>query len=82
MYNMMVPWQDLNRMHRRTTQFKKGMEQKRWRLSAEEERAVTYRAFSMYGRPLEMVNSFKYLGQVISAVDDDWPVLVKILAKG
>ena len=28
---------------------------------AEEERGVTVRAFSVYGRPLEMVNSFIYL---------------------
>ena len=42
---------------------------------------VTYRAFSAYERPLEMVTSFKYLGRVISAIDDNWPVVVKILSR-
>ena len=31
--------------------------------------------------PLDMVTSFKYLGQVISAADDDWLVVVRNLAK-
>ena len=45
-----------------------------------EKRKVTARAFSAYGRPLEMVNSFKFLGRVISATDDDWPEVVINLA--
>ena len=32
--------------------------------------------FSSYGRPLEMVTSFKYLGRVISEADDDWTAVV------
>ena len=47
----------------------------------EEERAVTSRAFSAYGRPLEMVTSFRYPGRVISAADDDWLAVVQNLAK-
>ena len=50
----------------------KGVECKRWKLAAEEERAVTSREFSADGSPLEMVTSFIYLGRVISAEDDDW----------
>ena len=42
----------------------------------EKEREVTTRASSAYGRPLEMVTSFKYLGQVISDTDDDWTEVV------
>ena len=57
--DMLVPWKDLNGMHRRTAQCNRGSEQKRRRLAAEEEREVTARAFSAYGRPLEMVTSFK-----------------------
>ena len=57
--DMMVPRKDLNGMHRRTSQCNWGSEQKRRRLAAEEEREVTARAFSVYGRPLEMVTSFK-----------------------
>ena len=47
----------------------------------DEEREVIARSFSAYGRPLEMVISFKNLGQVISATDDDWPAVVSKLAR-
>ena len=71
----------LNGMYRHTTKCKKGAERKRRRLVAEEERAVTSRAFSAYGRPLDMVTSFKYLGWVISAVDNYWTAVVGNLSK-
>ena len=34
---------------------------------------VTARASSAYGHTLEIVTSFKYLGRVVSATEDDWP---------
>ena len=58
----MVPWRSLNRTHRRIEQCKQGVEWKRRILAAEEEREVTARAFSAYGRPLDMMTSFQYLG--------------------
>ena len=57
--DMLVPWKALNGTQRYTTQCNQGVEQKRRQLVAEEEREVTARDFSAYGRPLEMVNSFK-----------------------
>ena len=78
---MLVPWKDLNGAHRCTAQCTRGAERKRRRLAGEEEREVTVRDFSAYGHPLEMVTSFTYLGQVISAADDDWPVVVKNLSR-
>ena len=78
---MLVPWKALNGTHRRTAQCTRGAEQNRWRLAAEEEREVTVRAFRAYGIPLEMVTSFKYLGRVISAADDDWTAVAKNLAR-
>ena len=39
------------------------------------------RAFQAYGRPLETVNYFKYLGWVLTASDDDWPAVVGSLRK-
>ena len=57
------------------------MECKRQQLAEEEERVVTSRAFSAYGRPLEMVTSFRYLGRVILAADDNWPAVIRIMAK-
>ena len=50
-------------------------------MAAEEKRAVISRAFSAYGCPLEMVTSFKYLGQLISMVDNDWAVVFRNLVK-
>ena len=46
-------------------------------MAAEEKRAVNSRAFSAYGRPLEMVTSFQYLGRVILAADEYWPAVVR-----
>ena len=78
---MLVPWKALNGTHRCTAHCTRGAEQRRRRLAAEEEREVTNRDFSAYGRPLGMVTSFKYLGRVISATDDDWSALVSKLAQ-
>ena len=69
--NIMVPWRFLNKSHKHTAQCKKGSERKRRSLVTEEERAATSRAFRTYGRTLKMVLSFKYLGRVLSELDDD-----------
>ena len=45
----------------------------------EEYQDVTSREFSAYGRPLEMVTSFRYLGRVILAAENDWPAVVRNL---
>ena len=71
MCDMLVLWRSLNGMHWKTAQRKRGLDMNRRRLAAEEEQEVTSRAFSAYGHPLEMVNSFQYLGRVISAVDEN-----------
>ena len=44
-------------------------------------RAIVETAFQDYERPLEMANSFKYLGQVLTLVGDDWPEVVGNLRK-
>ena len=62
-------------------QCKKGAERKQRKLAAEEANEVTSTAFSAYGLPLEMVKSFKYLGRVLSAADNDWTLVVQNLAK-
>ena len=36
----------------------------------------TERAFQAYGKPLDTVTSFKYLGQVIVEGEDDWSAVV------
>ena len=60
--DMLVPWKALNGTQQSTAQCTWGAERKRRRLAADEEREVTARDFSAYGRTLEMVTSFKYQG--------------------
>ena len=79
--DMLVPWKALNGTHRCTAQCTRGEERKRRRLAVEEEREVITRTFSAYGRPLEMVTSLKYLGQVISTADDDWTAVMNKLSQ-
>ena len=38
-------------------------------------REITERAFEAYGKPLEAVTGFKYLGRTMTAGDDDWPAV-------
>ena len=37
------------------------------------------RAFKAYGRRLNSVKEFRYLGRVLTATDDDWPALARNL---
>ena len=60
-----------NGRHLATAQCNKGAERKFRRLAEEDIRESTDRAFQAYGKPLEMVNSFKYLAWVMTAGDDD-----------
>ena len=39
------------------------------------------RAFKTYGKPLETVPTFKYLGRVMTAGDDYWPSVEGNLVK-
>ena len=79
--DMLMPWRSLNGMHRCKEQCKRVVERKRRSLAAKEGREVTSRAFSAYGRPLEMVASLRYLGQVILAADDEWLAVVRNLSR-
>ena len=75
--DMLVPQKDLNGTHWRIEQCNWGEERRRRHLAEEEreEREVTSRDFSAYGPPLEMMNSFKYLGRVILKTENDWPAV-------
>ena len=42
---------------------------------------VTSRIFKNHGLPLDMVRSFRYLGRVTLATDDDWTEVVQNMAK-
>ena len=70
---MLLPWLTMNRRHSATAHFAIGVDQKRRRLAEEELRETTERALEAYVSPLENVTAFKYMEQVMTAGDDDWP---------
>ena len=78
---MLVPWAALNGRHPDTAQCTKEAERERHKLVAEEVRAIKERDFQAYVQPLNLVTSFKYLGRILTASDDDWPVVVGNLRK-
>ena len=58
-----------------------GAERKRRRLAETELRESTEMDFEAYGKQLEAVPSFKYLGQIMTAGDDDCPLVAGNLVK-
>ena len=79
--DMLVPWRALNVRHQATAQCKKGAERKMCRMVEAEFRDSTERSFEAYRKPLETVSTFKYLGRVMTAGDDDWPAVAVNLLK-
>ena len=79
--DMLVPCMTLNGRHHATATSKKGAERKRRQMEDAELQDITERAFEAYGKPLETVWTFKYLGRVMTAVDDDWPAVAEKLLK-
>ena len=60
---------------------KKGNERKRRWMADAELRDSTEMDFEAYGKPLETVSTFKYLGRVMTAGDDDWTEVAGNLLK-
>ena len=50
-------------------------------MAEEEMQEIAERAFQAYGRPLVIVTLFKYLGRLLTAVDDNFLVVVGNLRK-
>ena len=73
---MLVSRKFLDGRHVTTDQCEKGEERKICLLAAEDMRESAARAFQDYGRPLEMVTLFKYLGRTMMALDKGWSVVV------
>ena len=78
---MLVPWRTLNGKHQVTAMCRSGAERKRRRLAETELRESTEMALEAYGKQLEAVPSFKYLGLIMTAGDDDWPAVAGNLVK-
>ena len=71
----------LNGRHLETNQCRTGAERKIRRLAAAEGEAATERAFTAYGKRMQSVTEFRYLGRVLTSTDDDWPVVARNLRK-
>ena len=69
--NLQVPRKALNGLHLGILQCKKGAERKRRRLAETETRENAERAFHAYGKTMEAVSEFRYLGRLLTATDDD-----------
>ena len=69
-YDMLVSWRALNGRHPATSQCARGAERRRRRLAETEMSQISERAFKAYRKPLENVTAFRYLGRVLTAVDD------------
>ena len=78
---MHVPYTALNRKHYNTAACRRGQLAKQRRLAT----AAKYKAqethISIHGTPLQTVTSFKYLGRIMSANNNDWPAIYANLAK-
>ena len=78
---MLVLWAALNGRQPNTAQCAKGAEQKRCRLAAEDMRAIKEQYFWAYVHQLILVSSFNYLGQIPTALYNNWIAVVVNLWK-
>ena len=78
---MLVLWRSLNELHNSTAMCRSGAERKRRRLAETEIQESTEMAFEVYGTQLKTVPSFKYLGRIMTAGEDDWPAVAGNLGK-
>ena len=65
--DILVSWSTLNRRHLATAQCAREVERNCIRLADEEMQDIFERAFHAYGKLLETVTLFKFLGRVITA---------------
>ena len=79
--DMQVPRKAINGLHLETAQCAKGAERKRRRLAETETRENSERAYRAYGKPMETVTEFRYLGRILTATDDDWPAVAGNIKK-
>ena len=79
--DLQVPRKALNGRHLGTLQCKKGAEQKRRRLAETETGENAEQAFHAYGKPMAAVSDFRYLGQLLTATDDEWPAMAGKIRK-
>ena len=74
-----VPHKFLNGQKLKTELCRQGMERKWSCLAEEEAREGTEQAITAYGDPLYQAPSFKCLGRVLAAEDENWTAVVRNL---
>ena len=79
--DMQVPRNALNRRHLGPAQCSKGVERKRRRLAETETREDLEREFSAYGKPMEVVTEFRYLGRLLTAMGNNCPAVAGNIKK-
>ena len=79
--DMLVLWWSLNGRHKSTAMCRSGAERKRRRLAETQIRESTEMAFEVYREQLKTVPSFKYLGIILRAEDNNWPAVAGNLGK-
>ena len=79
--DLQVSRKALNGRHLETNQCITGTEKKIRRLAAAEGEAATERSFHAYGKRMQSVTEFRYLGRVMSSTDDEWPAVARNLRK-
>ena len=79
--DLQVSRRALNGRHLGTNQCRTGAERKIRRLAAAEGEAETERAFNAYGKRMQSVKEFRYLGRILTSTDDDWPEVARNLQK-
>ena len=78
---MMVLWWSFNERHKNTEMCRSGAERKSRQLAETEIRESTEMAFEAYGKQLQTVARFKYMGRTLTAGDDDWTAVAGNLGK-
>ena len=79
--DMLVLWRSLNERHKSTAMCRSGAKMKRRQLVETEIRESTKMEFEFYRKQLKTAPSFKYLGRIMTAGDDDWPAVAGNLGK-
>ena len=79
--DIQAPRKALNGRHLGTAQFAKGAERKRRRLAETDTRENLERAFHAYGKPMEAVLEFRYLGRILTETDDNWTAVTGNIKK-
>ena len=74
---MQVPRKALNGRHLGTVQCAKRAERKQRRPAETETREKLEQAFHAYGKPMEAVLEFRYVGRLLTATDDNWPAVAR-----